>query len=72
MFLMIASASGLKKFKQHANSVIPPFNQIVKTSPVVVLLIFSFRKVSLGCPLFDLFNACLISLEEPEQILCGN
>lgn len=34
--------------------------------------IFFFHEASLCCPLFELFNACLISPEEPEHSLCGS
>lgn len=71
LYLTIPSSLNLEEFKQNANSVMPPFNQAVKRSPAFGLLMFSVRKESLYCPLFDLFDACLISLEETEQILYG-
>lgn len=60
------STSDLENFKQHANSVIPLFNQIVSYADVFL------SEKEFNYPLTDLFNASLISLEEPEHILCGN
>lgn len=73
LYLMIPSPSGLEKFKLRANPVMPPFNQTVKTSPACFWSTHVFfSEMLLDCNLFDLFDVCLISLEETEEIRCGN
>lgn len=64
--LMIPINFKLEEVQQHANSIIPPFNQVVSYAD------FFLSEKEFDCPLTDLFNASFISLEEPEPILCGN
>lgn len=52
--------------------IVPPFAQIVNKTCYCYADIFFFQEASLGCPLVEPFNSCLISPEEPEQSLCGS